>query len=67
MMIVADLDDPFPPYSEDYFVTIETGPPSKHSTSTPTFADNNVTETRWGPHNSGAFRTINHMGGKCCL
>ena len=70
MMVVADIDDPFPPLPDEHYVTLESARTSIDAllTSLPTvFADTSDLDTAMGAALQAAYRTISHIGGKLML
>jgi protein transport protein SEC24 len=70
MMVVADIDDPFPPLPDEHFVTLESarGILDTLLTALPTmFASSSNLDSAMAAALQAAFRTISHLGGKLML
>lgn len=70
MMVVADLNDPFPPIPDELFVNLESARPAVDallSALPRAFANTTDLDSAMGTALQAAFRTISHIGGKLLL
>jgi protein transport protein SEC24 len=70
MMVVADINDPFPPLPDEHYVTLEASRAIVDSLleALPTaFAGTSELDSAMGAALQAAFRTISHIGGKLML